>query len=167
MKEENIRNALECFGNSIYRLSYYMLSDDQDAQDVVQETMMKYMEKAPTFDSTAQEKAWLLKVANNICIDMLRFRKRVRFMNQGDESILAQMVAKSEMDDSSEEFIKLIFSLKEKLRNAVYLYYYEEYSTEEIATILKISNAAVRKRLERGRVLLKDKLQEEQNERGY
>ena len=88
-------------------------------------------------------------------------------MNQGDESILAQMVAKSEMDDSSEEFIKLIFSLKEKLRNAVYLYYYEEYSTEEIASILKISNAAVRKRLERGRVLLKDKLQEEQNERGY
>ncbi len=167
MKEENIRNALECFGNSIYRLSYYMLSDDQDAQDVVQETMMKYMEKAPTFDSTVQEKAWLLKVANNICIDMLRFRKRVRFMNQGDESILAQMVAKSEMDDSSEEFIKLIFSLKEKLRNAVYLYYYEEYSTEEIASILKISNAAVRKRLERGRVLLKDKLQEEQNERGY
>ena len=144
-----------------------MLSDDQDAQDVVQETMMKYMEKAPTFDSTVQEKAWLLKVANNICIDMLRFRKRVRFMNQGDESILAQMVAKSEMDDSSEEFIKLIFSLKEKLRNAVYLYYYEEYSTEEIASILKISNAAVRKRLERGRVLLKDKLQEEQNERGY
>lgn len=167
MKEENIRNALECFGNSIYRLSYYMLSDDQDAQDVVQETMMKYMEKAPTFDNAAQEKAWLLKVANNICIDMLRFRKRVRFMNQGDENILAQMAAKSEMDDSSEEFIKLIFSLKEKLRNAVYLYYYEEYSTEEIASILKISNAAVRKRLERGRVLLKDKLQEEQNERGY
>lgn len=88
-------------------------------------------------------------------------------MNQGDENILAQMAAKSEMDDSSEEFIKLIFSLKEKLRNAVYLYYYEEYSTEEIASILKISNAAVRKRLERGRVLLKDKLQEEQNERGY
>ena len=53
------------------------------------------------------------------------------------------------------------------MRNAVYLYYYEEYSTEEIASILKISNAAVRKRLERGRVLLKDKLQEEQNESGY
>lgn len=162
---ENVKRALDYFGDSIYRLSFYMLSNEQDAQDVVQETLMKYMEKAPDFNSVEQEKAWLLKVANNICIDMLRFRKKVRFLDQKEEENLSQKVAKSGQGESREEFIRLIFSLKEKLRNVIYLYYYEEYSTEEIAAILKISNAAVRKRLERGRVLLRDRLQEEQDEK--
>lgn len=163
-RAEDIQHALEEFGNSIYRLSFYMLHSEQDAQDVVQETMIKYMEKSPDFDTLEQEKAWLLRVANHICIDILRFRKKERLMDQKDEEMLASRVDRAGKNEGKEKFIRLIFSLKEKLRNVLYLYYYEEYSTEEIAKILRISNSAVRKRLERGRYLLKVRLQEGQNE---
>lgn len=162
----DIQQALEEFGNSIYRLAFYMLHSDQDAQDVVQETtMIKYMEKGPEFDTFEQKKAWFLRVANHICIDMLRFRTRERLLEQKDEEMIASRVCKAEMDRGKEDFTRLIFSLKGKLRNVLYLYYYEEYSTEEIAEILRISKVAVRKRLERGRNLLKTKLQEGQNEK--
>lgn len=161
---EDIKRALDEFGNAIYRLSFYMLHSEQDAQDVVQETMIKYMEKGPEFNSSEQEKVWLLRVANHICVDMLRFRKRERLMDEKDENELASRAGKALSGDGKKEFIQLIFSLKEKLRNVLYLYYYEEYSTEEIAEILRISNSAVRKRLERGRNLLKEKLEEAQDE---
>lgn len=162
---EEINRALKQFGNSIYRLSFYLLRSEQDAQDVVQETMIKYMEKAPVFSASEQEKVWLLRVANHICIDMLRFRRRVRLLDQEEEARLAEQAAKTGTCEQKEDFIRLLFSLNSKLRNVLYLYYYEEYSTEEIAGILRISPAAVRKRLERGRTLLKDILKEEHHEK--
>ncbi len=165
MKEaEEVKCAMDQFGNSIYRLSFYMLHSEQDAQDVVQETMIKYMEKAPAFVSAEQEKSWLLRTANHTCIDMLRFRKKLRLLEPHEEAKLAERVANTGGGDNKGDFIRFIFSLSEKLRNVLYLYYYEEYSTEEIARILRISNGAVRKRLERGRHLMKDILQEEHHE---
>ena len=80
-QEEEINRVMEQYGASLYRMSYFVLGNEQDAQDVLQETMIKYLRKAPFFEVPEQEKAWLYRVANNLCRDMLRFRRRGDFVS--------------------------------------------------------------------------------------
>lgn len=84
---DEIKHAMDEYGNSIYRLCFYMLQNGQDAQDALQETLIRFMEKAPDFKSYEHEKAWLLKVANNICVDAIRIRRRVRFLDEKDKCL--------------------------------------------------------------------------------
>lgn len=162
---DEVKHVIDKYGNSVYRLCYYMLQNDQDAQDVLQETLIRFLEKAPDFSSSEHEKAWLLRVANNICIDSLRFRRKERFLDENDLEWLENQFTDYGGISNSREVIQFVFSLKEKYRNVIYLYYYEEYQIKEIAAIMKISEAAVRKRLERGREFLKKCLQEEYYEK--
>ena len=64
------------YGNQLFRTCLMILGNEEDAKDAVQETMLKYLKKAPVFESTEHEKAWLITVATNQCRDMLRFRIR-------------------------------------------------------------------------------------------
>lgn len=78
---KDIERIMEQYGSSIYRMSYYVLQNEQDAQDVLQKALIKYMQKSPVFSSASHEKAWLLRVTDNLCKDMLRFHKRNRHLN--------------------------------------------------------------------------------------
>ena len=160
-RKENIVRIMELYGDSIYRMSYFVLQNDQDAQDVLQETLIKYMQKAPAFQSDSHEKAWLLSVANNLCKDMLRFHKRNRCINLDDlmGSSLEPLTTAGHPSDNS-ELIARIFALADKYKRVIYLHYYEGYSVKEIAHILKISEGAVKKRLERGRHQLRQMIEE-------
>jgi len=148
---------MEQYGNSVYRMSYYILQNDQDAQDILQETLIKYMQKAPSFRTMEHEKAWVLKVANNLCKDMLRFRKRNRYIHLDELSEMPEDAGKSYGDET----IVKVFSLKEKYKQVIYLHYYEELAVKEIANVLNISEEAVKKRLERGRAMLRQMLETE------
>ena len=157
MKSEELSRIMEQYGNSVYRMSYYMLQNDQDAQDVLQETLIKYMQKAPSFHTIEHEKAWVLKVANNLCKDMLRFRKRNRYIHLDELTEIPKDASKSYEDET----IVKVFSLKEKYKQVIYLHYYEELAVIEIANVLNISEEAVKKRLERGRTMLRQILETE------
>jgi RNA polymerase sigma-70 factor (ECF subfamily) len=138
-------------------MSFYLLQNEQDAQDVLQETLIRYMQKAPHFQTCEHEKAWILKVANNLCKDMLRFRKRNQYVNL--DALSEIMEAPGSLKE--EELVVKVFSLKEKYKQVIYLHYYECLSVKEIAAILGISEEAVKKRLERGRLMLKQILDAE------
>lgn len=163
-REEDISRVMELYGNSIYRMSYFILQSDQDAQDVLQETLLKYMQKAPDFHSKEHEKAWLLRVANNLCKDMLRFQKRNRYVDWNDLQEQEQGSGIGGQDNNDPANIQLlaqIFMLAEKYKRVIYLHYYEGYSVKEMAVILRISEGAVKKRLERGRSRLREILEED------
>ena len=72
----DIENIVDTYGNVLFRLCLIMLGNAYDAEDAVQETLIKYLQKAPNFKDKEHEKAWLIKVAANKCKDMLRFRTR-------------------------------------------------------------------------------------------
>ena len=74
--ESEINRILQTYGNVLYRTAYLLLGNPHDVQDVLQEVLLRYMEKAPAFTSSDHEKAWLLRVTSNCCKDCLRFRKR-------------------------------------------------------------------------------------------
>lgn len=163
-REEDISSVMELYGASIYRMSYFILQNDQDAQDVLQETLIKYMQKAPAFRSEEHRKAWLFRVANNLCKDMLRFQKRNRCVNWEELQEMEQGVEMGDSGSDDPDNIQLlaqIFSLAEKYKRVIYLHYYEGYSVKEMAVILQISEGAVKKRLERGRNQLRELLEED------
>jgi RNA polymerase sigma-70 factor (ECF subfamily) len=64
------------YGNMLFRLCIIILGNSNDAEDVIQETLIKYIQKAPAFKNIEHEKAWLITVATNKCRDILRFKKR-------------------------------------------------------------------------------------------
>ena len=66
---DDIEKIVHTYGNMLFRLCLITLGNTSDAQDVVQETLIKYLKKAPEFRDEEHKKAWLTKVANNHCRD--------------------------------------------------------------------------------------------------
>ena len=150
---ENAGRMLNSYGDSILRLSYSYLHNMADAEDVVQETLIKYMKTAPAFENEAHEKAWLLRVAANISKNKIDYNK----VRQADE--LDERLAADEREDLS--FVwEAVRSLPDNMRDVIHLFYHEGYSTKEIASILDRKESTVRSDLKRGRDKLKLVLKE-------
>lgn len=137
------------YGNSLFRLCSVMTGNRDDAEDAVQECFLKYVEKAPDFNDTEHEKAWLIRVASNICKDILRKRKHQSFVSLDEIRNLG-------VCEDNAQILELLISLEEKYRIVIHLHYVEGYKAREIASMLGISEAAVKKRLQRGREALKE-----------
>ena len=141
------------YGNAVYRLAYAVVRSKSDADDVYQETFCRYFRAAPTFESAAHQKAWLLKVAGNCAKKLLTsawFRRRAPLLDEfpletPEESGLAEALR----------------ALPPLYRGVIHLYYYEGYRTEEIARLLRRKPGTVRTQLVRARQLLLIQMQEE------
>lgn len=144
---DGIEAVIHIHGNTLYRLCLVMLGNESDAEDAVQETMLRYLRKAPHFESSEHEKAWLLTVAANKCRDMLRFRKR-------HPQIGLETVQEMSADLSDSGILEALMTLPEKFRLVLILYYVEEYRIEDIARIIGKTASAVKMRLQKGRKLL-------------
>ena len=141
--------ALEEYGNSLYRLCSVMTGNREDAQDAVQDCFLRYMTKAPDFKDGEHEKAWLIRVASNICHDILRNRKRASFVSLDEIRNLGA-------SEDNAQILGLLMMLEEKYRIVMHLHYVEGYKTDELSALLGISSAAVKKRLQRGREALRE-----------
>ena len=144
---DGIEDVMETYGTRLFRLCLVSLGNAGDAEDAVQETLIKYIQKKPVFESAEQEKAWLIAVATNKCRDMLRFRTRHPVVDIEEIKEYTK-----EPDDSG--ILEVLMTLPEKYRTVLTLFYVEEYSVAEIADIIGKTASAVKMRLQKGRVLL-------------
>lgn len=151
--ETEIQYVIKTYGNLLYRTAYVLLGNSHDVQDVLQEVLIRYMEKSPVFGDEHHKKAWLLKVTANLCKDFLRFNKRHTYICIDE---LETVSSKQEQ----REILKEVLSLPAKYKAVLLLHYVEGYQLKEIAGILGISENAVKKRLQRGKEALKLKLNE-------
>lgn len=143
-----IEKMVLTYSDMLYRICVVMLGNDADAQDAVQDTFCRYLERPAKFADKEHEKAWLIRVATNRCRDMLRFRLRHPKVD------LEEITAGYE-DPEYSEVLSELMKLPLPVKSAVYLYYIEGYKTAEVAELLKISTNAVKKRLQRGRKMLR------------
>ena len=146
---DDIETLISQYGDMLFRLCLIMLKNESDAEDAIQETYIKYFQKAPLFDSKEHQKAWLIRVATNKCRDMLRFR--VRHPQIDDEDI-----SKFIPDSSDSGILEALTMVPEKFRLVLTLYYIEEYRIEDVANIIGRSSSAVKMRLQKGRKLLEN-----------
>lgn len=142
--------------NMLYKICIVMLCSQQDAEDAIQDTFCRYLEKKPDFKSDDHEKAWLIRVATNICRDMLRFRSR--HPKVSIDQLSNQLAA-----PAAKETLTELMELPSKQKIVIYLHYVNGYSVREIANILAITESAVKKRLQRGREYLRLSWKEEQD----
>ena len=145
--------ALDNYGNSILRLAYSYLHNMSDAEEVLQDTLIRFLQKAPPFASEDHKKAWLLRVAGNLSKNRLDYN-RVRRTDELDEEFAAE-----ERSDLS--FVwDAVKALPVPYREVIHLFYHEGYQTAEIAAILHENEATVRSHLQRGRAKLREILKE-------
>ena len=140
-------------GDSILRLAYAYLHNMSDAEDVLQDTLLQFLKTAPVLENPDHEKAWLLRVAGNLSKNRIAYN-RVRGADELEESLAAE-----QREDLSYVW-DAVKSLPVKYREVIHLFYYEGYSTGQIAQLLRMNESTVRSRLRRGREQLKSILQE-------
>ena len=147
-------HALCTYGQSILRLAYSYLRNQSDAEDILQETLVRLLRSAPEFETQEHEKAWLLHVAANLSKNRLRYN-RLRRADPLEETLIAQ-------ERSDLAFVwEAVSALPVRWREVLHLYYQEEYSTAEIAQILSRKESTVRSDLRRARIRLKEVLQDD------
>lgn len=142
------------YGNSILRLAYSYLHNMEDAEDILQDTLLQYIKTKPSLNGPEHEKAWLLRVAANLSKNKIKYNK----IRETDE-LAEELVGRQEEDLA---FVwDAVKKLPEKYREVVHLFYQEGFSTKEIAAALDRKEATVRSDLLRGREQLKTILKEE------
>ena len=145
--------ALNTYGNAILRCAYSYLHNMADAEEILQDTLLKLLTAAPGFESEEHKKAWLLKVAANLSKNRIEYNA-LRDCDELDESLAAEG-----REDLS--FVwEAVKQLPTQYREVIHLHYYEGYSTEEMAKILGRNPSTIRSDLRRGREKLKSVLKE-------
>lgn len=150
--EKYLNEVIERHGNIIYRISMLNLKNKENAEDIFQQTFLTLVEKKARFNDENHELAWLIKVCNNKSKDHYKnyWNKRTEALNKN--------FSKEEEEDLSEVFYA-VSSLHSKYKIPIYLFYYEGYSTKEIASKLGKKEATIRTHLRRGRLELKKLLE--------
>lgn len=139
------------YQRSVYGLALARTGSPADADDVFQETFLAYFQSGKQFRDEEHRKAWLLRTALNMSrrLTCSTWRRKVVPLEEGEE--LAQPFRLQEEN----EVWAALQSLEEDYRLPIYLFYFEELSTQEIGKILGLGSSAVRTRLFRGRERLR------------
>ena len=143
LKEIYDRNA-----DHVFRICYSYMKDKDDAEDIMQDVFMQLINKNPKFENEKHERAWLIVTASNLCKNNLKSWKR----KQEDISDYELELFEETKEDNT---INIVLNLPEKYKTVIYLYYYEGYSSIEIAKSINKKEATVRSLLKRGRDILK------------
>ena len=140
----------------VYRVALHALGSPADGEDAVQEVFLRLYTYSKPFEGDEHLRRWLLRVTVNVCKNTLKSRWRRRRVSLDE---VGEIPVFDRPEDGA--LYKAVLSLPEKYRVVLYLYYYEELTTVQIAQALGVKQSAVTTRLSRARGLLKNKLGEE------
>lgn len=159
---------VERYSELIYRLALKMLGDPQDAEDVLQETFIKAFRHLPNFDGRSSLSTWLYRIATNEALMALRRRKvdTVSLDEPADEDELQEPVQIVDwcclpedqmLSSEARDYLKrAIEALSPALRAVFVLRDLQGLSTEETGQVLNLSETAVKTRLSRARLRLRE-----------
>ena len=138
----------------VYRLAFSQCHQKDQADDIFQNVMYRYLKRKPTFESLEHEKAWFIRVTLNCSKTSLK-----SFLNNRVEEIDEQsyIFEKKEID-----LTPYLNKLPKKYNAVLYLFYYEGYSTKEMAKLLHIKENNVRVLLNRARNQLRKEIESDE-----
>ena len=152
----DVERIMNLYGELIFKTCFMMVKNKYDAEDIVQDTFMKYISylaENNRFESDEHKKAWLLRVSQNKCKDLLKYKNR--HTHVAYEDVEECLLCGNDYEQSDmEEFLRFA-NLSYEHKSVIMLHYIEGFSVEETANILSISISAVKMRLKRGREKLK------------
>lgn len=150
----DLREICSKYGDRLYAAAFSICRQQQDAEDAVQETLLRLYRSDTEFESEEHLKAWLLRVTVNAAKSIRR-----TFWNRMRTSYEEYMDSLGFEEPSDRSLMDAVLALPEKYRIVVHLHYFEGYKTREIAQILELSENTVKTRLLNSRKILKTKLE--------
>lgn len=149
----------ERYKDTVYRIALNYYGSPYDADDTVQDVMLKLFQREEPFENEDHARHWLIRVTVNQCKNGLRWARLRRH-----ESLEDVVAAVEFQTPEHSEVYRQVMALPERYRTALYLFYYEELPVNEIAALLDVKPSAVTTRLSRARQRLKTKLTEVWND---
>lgn len=165
--------------DAMYNFALRLTSDPSDAEDLVQDTIVKAFRFFSSYEKGTNAKAWLFRILKNSYIN--NYRKQSKQPNQVDydevssfyETIRAERTDTSDLENKmfrdliDDDISNALDELPEDFRTVVLLCDIEDFTYEEIANMLDVPIGTIRSRLHRGRNLLKAQLMDYAENRGY
>lgn len=155
MEQAVFYDLAQRYKDMVFRVALNYFGNPYDADDMVQETLMKLYTTNTVFDSEDHIRHWLIRVTLNLCKNTVRspWRRRTVALEAAADAITFDRPEQSEL-------FQAVMALPEKYRTPLYLFYYEELPVRDVARLLRISETAVTTRLSRARQMLKSELTE-------
>ncbi len=153
---QSVQELMTIYQGSLFAAAFNICKNAQDAEDVVQDTFVRYYTIKKEFDSEQHIRAWLIRVAINRAKNVNH-----TFWRQNRVSLEEYMETLPFATPEASDLFEAVMKLPEKYRIVTHLFYYEDYAVREIAHILKLSESNVKVRLSRARKLLKEALKED------
>lgn len=158
---ERYGDIVDRYQTKLYRVSYYYTQNIEDARDLVQDIFIKAYNNLSSFKQGSAFSTWLYRIAVNHCLDWCR-KKRPQYAEvscldifsaeeEGPEDLYLRQEVASEIQAA-------VVNLPVIYSTVLILYYFEDFSPQEIAEITNTSKRTVETRLFRGRKMLRDKL---------
>jgi len=167
---EAFEELVRRYERKVYNIAYRLLGNEQDASEALQDAFLRAYRFLSKFQFKSSFYTWLYRIATNVSLSKLRGRERVETVSLdqtvGDsgevaleipdykyapERLMQQRELRQALQDAVDE-------LPEDYRSVVVLRDLEDLSNEEVSKVLKLSVAAVKSRLHRGRLVLREKL---------
>lgn len=161
MDEATFTRTAMAYKDRLFAIAFHFCKNKADAEDILQTVLLKYYRSEKAFETEEHLRNWLIRVAINESKRLLLSPWRKRTAPLEDlEDFAADTLP---IPEESTLFLAVL-ALPQKYRIVVHLYYYEEYSVREIATLLAIRETTVQTRLMRARAKLKEQLKEAWND---
>jgi len=178
-KQEDFEEEIIPHLDAMYNFALRLTSDPSDAEDLVQDTIVKAFRFFSSYEKGTNAKAWLFRILKNSYIN--NYRKQSKQPNQVDydevstfyETIRAERTDTSDLEDKmfreliDDDISQALEELPEDFRTVVLLCDVEGFTYEEIANMLDVPIGTIRSRLHRGRNLLKAELTDYAEKRGF
>ena len=157
MTDADFEAAVERYGDMVFRLAYSYLKNRADAEDVMQETLLKLY--GQNLDNPEHERYWVIRVAVNECKKLLRspWRRKTGPLEALPEAAAFDSPAQSEL-------FQEVMALPPNYRAAIYLHYYEGCAVREIAAMMRANPSTVQTWLMRARGQLRINLKEAESQ---
>lgn len=155
-----LERLMNKYGDSVLRMCYAYLKDYQLAEDATQDTFIKALRSYDSFQNKSSEKTWLTRIAINNCKNITRTRW---FQFHRNELKVDNYIDNSQSIDNlveSTTILDAISKLNNSEKELIILYYYQDFSTDEIAQVIGKSTNTTVQRLHRARTRLKSILME-------
>lgn len=178
-KQEDFNEEIIPHLDALYNFGLRLTSDPNDAEDLVQDTIVKAYRFFSSYEKGTNAKAWLFRILKNSYIN--NYRKKSKKPQEVDydevssfyETIRAERTDTSDLEDKmfrdliDDDISQALDEIPEDFRTVVLLCDVEDFTYEEIANMLDVPIGTIRSRLHRGRNLLKAQLMEYATKRGY
>ena len=158
IREQRLNRWIEDYSDSILRTCFLYLSDRHQAEDATQDTWIKAWRHMEDFErkSIASEKAWLLRIAINICKD---YRRTAWFRHIDRNKALDELpVSLITVEPEDRSLTLMVMDLPDRYKQVILRYYFQGLTRQETADVIGASQPTVQRRLKKAEELLKGAL---------